>query len=50
MCSFIVFRVVQVLGGGADFDAGETVGGVVVEGDAVLKVFSSHGCFFEADV
>ena len=40
MCSFIVFRVVQALGGGADFDAGEAMEGVVEEVDALLKVVS----------
>ena len=42
-------RVVQPLGGVEDFDAGETVGGVVVEGNAVrnllrgLVIGTSHG-------
>ena len=44
------FGVGQALGGEEDFDAGEAVGGVIVEGDAVVKVFGGHGCFFEADV
>ena len=42
--------IVQPLRGVEDFDAGEAVGRVVVEGNAIVKVFRGHGCFFEADV
>jgi len=44
------FQVVQALGGIEDFDAGEMVGGVVVEGDAVFEVFRSYSGVCEADV
>ena len=37
------FRVVQALGGVEDFDAGEKVGGVVVEGDAGGKLSELTG-------
>ena len=43
-------RIGQALGGVKDFAAGETVGRVEVEGNAIVKVFRGHGCFFEADV
>ena len=44
------FRVVHALGGVEDFDAGEMVGGVVVEGYAVFEVFRGYGGVCEADV
>ena len=42
MCSFMVCWVVLALGGVEGFDAGEGLGGVVVEGYGVLKVFRGH--------
>jgi len=43
------FRVFQALGGVEDFDAGESVSGVVIEGNAVFKVLCSNGYFCEED-
>ena len=43
-------RVVQALGGVEDFDAGKMVGRVIVDGDAVPKLFRGHSRFFETDV
>ena len=44
------FRVVHALGGVENFDTGEMVEGIVVEGDAVIEVFGDYGGVCEADV
>ena len=46
----VEFHVVQALGINEDFNAGEMVGGGVVEGDAVFEVFRGYGGVCEADV